>query len=33
VDKTMHKGMLFEVEDEDATILIDVGNANASDTP
>jgi hypothetical protein len=32
VDKTMQEGMLFEVEDEDATILLDVGNANASDT-
>jgi hypothetical protein len=28
----MQEGMLFAVEDEDATILLKVGNANASET-
>jgi hypothetical protein len=28
----MQEGMLFAVEDEDATILLNVGNANASGT-
>jgi hypothetical protein len=32
VDKTMQERMLFEVEAEDAMILLNVGNANASNT-
>ena len=28
----MQEGMLLEAEDEDATVLLDVGNANGSDT-